>query len=80
VAPSTRTDQTALLLSEIAGYRIYHGDSSNSLNVVKTITNSSTTQHMLNALQPGTHYVAITTYDTYGTESEKSAVQSKVIQ
>jgi predicted RNA-binding protein with TRAM domain len=78
-APSTREDGTSLAMSEIAGYKIYMGESSSNLSFVLDINDNSVSTHTLNDLVNGTHYFAITTYDTDGNESGFSNVVEKPI-
>jgi hypothetical protein len=77
VAPSTRTDGSALPLSEISGYRLYMGSNANNLSPVLDMDNSGTTSHTVENLETGTYYFAITAYDQTGNESDLSNVVSK---
>ncbi len=80
VAPSTREDGTALSLSEIAGYRVYHGLAATDLAVMVDLADPTLTEHTLTDLAAGDHYFALTVYDTGNLESARSAVISKSIQ
>jgi hypothetical protein len=76
-APSQNTDGSAL--SDLAGYRVYHGMSANALNEIIQVVGGSTTSYTFNALSSGTHYFAVAAYNTTGVESALSAVGSKTI-
>jgi hypothetical protein len=78
--PSTREDGTSLSLSEIAGYRIYTGDSEGSLSPVVDINDYSMTEYTLTDIPTGTHYYGVTTYDMDGNESGFSNIIQKQIQ
>jgi hypothetical protein len=77
VAPSTRTDGSALSLSEIAGYRVYMGNSANNLSPIVDLDNGNSERHVVEDLENGTYYFAISVYDTAGNESGLSNVVSK---
>ncbi len=78
-APATKEDGSPLVLSEIAGYRVYYGSSIDTLLLVDDINDYSITDYAFNNLSQGTHFFAITVYDTYGDESALSNVASKTI-
>ncbi len=78
-APSTRVDNTPVVPSEIGGYRIYYGNDSSQLQLLTEISDPNRTDFTTPELAPGTYYFAITAYDTYGTESQYSAIGNKVI-
>jgi len=69
IAPSEREDGRPLLLSEIAGYMVYFGNSTGDYPDYIEIMDSSSTQKSLSALLPGRYYLVITTIDTDGRES-----------
>jgi hypothetical protein len=66
--PTEREDTTPLLISEIAGYRVYYGsvagDYQNQVDV-----DSSLNVAQVPALPSGTYYVVVTAIDTEGRES-----------
>ena len=65
-APTTNQDSTPL--TDLAGYKVYHGFASRSYNV--TIDVGLTTSAVLSDLQDGrTYYFAVTAYDTSGNQS-----------
>lgn len=71
-APTTRTDGSALSLSEIDGYCIFLGDSPNNLTMRVDLNESSAISHTLNNLPVGNYFVAVTVYDTDGQASDYS--------
>jgi len=72
VAPAEREDSSALSMAEIAGYRVYYGDSQGSYTHEVAVDSGSTMSATLNNLAPGTYYIAVTTVDTVGRESALS--------
>jgi len=79
VAPTTRTDNKALPMSEIGGYKVYMGTSENNLTQYADISNSSQMEFIINKLDTGTYYFAITTYSQDGVESALSTIVSKTV-
>jgi fibronectin type 3 domain-containing protein len=79
VTPTTRTDGTPLTLSEIDGYRIYMGDTSNDLVMIVDLNDRTITRYTMTNLTSGTHYFAVTTYDNDGNESSFSNIAGKSI-
>jgi hypothetical protein len=67
-APTQREDSSSLLLSEIAGYRIYYGTTSKDYTNSIFVSNSSATNYLVTGLT-GKNYFVITTIDTDGRES-----------
>jgi hypothetical protein len=78
--PTTRSDESPLTLSEIAGYRVYMGSDSVSLRMIVDLNDGSTTTYTVSGLNVGTHYFAVTTYDTNDNESSLSNVVAKTIR
>jgi hypothetical protein len=76
-APTTNTNGSAL--TDLAGYRIYYGSSSDELKQSVQITNVGTLTYMINNLAPGTWYFAIMAVTSTGGESALSNVVSKTI-
>ena len=76
-APTTRTDGALLPATEIGGYRVYHGSVDNDLTLLAELANTPTTYTHVNAVV-GTHYYAVTTFDTVGNESGYSNIVAKV--
>jgi hypothetical protein len=75
-APTQNTDGSAV--TNLAGYRIYHGTTANALNDVVEV-GAGVTSYTYGQLASGTHYFALAAYTTNGTVSEKSSIGSKVI-
>jgi hypothetical protein len=75
--PTQNTDGSPL--TNLAGYRIYHGTSATALNDVSTVTDTGATSYQYTALASGTHYFAISAYNSAGAESALSSVGSKTI-
>ena len=79
-APTTRADGTALSLSEIDGYIVYVGTSSDNLNVVVDLNDNTSTSYTLNDLNVGTtYYIALKTYDVDGMSSSMSNIVQKTV-
>lgn len=76
-APSQNADGTPL--TDLGGYRIYHGSSAESLGNVIDVPNPQATSYTVNNLMPGTHYFAMTAYSKGGVESERTGVTSKTV-
>jgi hypothetical protein len=74
-APTANADGTPL--TDLAGYRIYFGTSSGAYSAVIDAGNSTT--YVINNLARGTHYFAVTAYNTSGNESSYSDEGSKTI-
>lgn len=75
--PTQNTDGSAL--TDLAGYRVYHGTSANSLNDMVTVQGGGNTAYTFSQLASGTHYFAVSAYTHAGVESSLSGVGSKVI-
>jgi hypothetical protein len=75
--PTQNTDGTPL--TDLAGYRVYHGLSANALNDVVELTGGNSTSHSFNALSSGTHYFAVSAFNSAGVESALSGVGSKLV-
>lgn len=80
VAPTLRVDGRVISLSEIGGFRIYYGYEEDALAMILDIDDPTATQHIIDGLSPGTHYFAVSAYDSNGAESDLTQVKSKVIQ
>jgi fibronectin type 3 domain-containing protein len=66
-----------LALSELSGYRLYMGASADSLSPVLDMDDYIVTDHVMENLESGTYYFAITAYDQTGNESDLSNVVAK---
>lgn len=76
-APTQNTDGSAV--TDLAGYRIYHGMSAGSLNQYFQLAGASNTSYTATQLGSGTHYFAVAAYNSAGVESALSAIGSKTI-
>ncbi len=77
VAPTQRTDGTAL--TNLAGYKVYWGETEGSYPNAATITNPGMTTYQVDNLGSGTWYFVMTAYDTNGIESGYSNPASKTV-
>ena len=76
--PAQNTDGTPL--TNLAGYHIYYGTNSASLNKSVRITNPSVSTYMVADLSPATWYFSVKAFTTLGVESDYSKKVSKMIQ
>lgn len=78
--PRQYSDGGALLPEdEIAGYRVYHGNSQDQLDKVIPVTDAKTLQYTLSGLTAGTHYFAVSAIAVNGAEGERSEVLTKTV-
>ena len=77
VPPTENEDGTALV--DLAGYRIYYGNSSTNLDRVIVINGVGTTRYVVDNLTSGTYYFGIRAFNRAGTESAMSGIASKTI-
>ena len=75
--PTENTNGTAL--TNLAGFKVYYGTSSSSLNQVVQVANAGATNYVLSGLASGTWYFAVTSYTSDGEESALSTTSSKTI-
>ncbi|NPU91392.1 MAG: hypothetical protein HPY82_05705 [Gammaproteobacteria bacterium] len=79
--PTTRANNALLPPDQIAGYDLYHSATSATTLVKKgERILGSATSYTVTGLLPGTHYFVLTTIDTQGLESARSAVFSVVVR
>jgi hypothetical protein len=76
-APSQNTDGSSL--TNLAGFKVYHGTSASSMNDVVQLQGASLNGYTFSQLGSGTHYFAVSAYTSTGVESALSAVGSKSI-
>lgn len=76
--PTTNEDRSTL--TDLAGYKIYHGTTSGKYSETVTITNPGVSSYTVENLNVGTHYFAVTAFDANGNESKHSSEASKNIQ
>jgi hypothetical protein len=77
VAPTTRTDGTALNMSEIQGYCIFVGTTRDNLQMVADINQGDATDYVVDNLDLGDYYVAVSVYDQEDNMSTYSNVVMK---
>lgn len=77
IPPTENENGTALV--DLAGYRIYYGTNSASLDRVITINGVGTTRYVVDNLTSGTYYFGIRALNSAGTESAMSGIASKTI-
>jgi hypothetical protein len=80
VIPTTRSDGSVLPLEEIGGYRLYMGETSDSLSEIDDLPDNSATSYTVSNLAAATYFFAVKVYDTQGNESAFSNIVSKTIQ
>ena len=75
--PTQNTDGSAL--TNLAGFRIWYGTSSQALNRVVEISNAGLTRYVIENLSPTTYFFAVTAYTVTGAESDFSNIARKTI-
>lgn len=75
--PTTNADGTPI--TNLAGYRIYFGRSESSLDQRVVITNPGTIRWVVDNLSAATWFFSMTSYNTAGVESARSAVVSRTL-
>jgi putative Ig domain-containing protein len=68
--PTENVDGSAL--TDLSGYKIHYGDSPQTYSETIAVTNPGLTRFALESLPAGTHYVAMTAYNSVGAESDYS--------
>ena len=76
-APSTNADGSTL--TDLAGFRVHYGTASQSYSNVVEINDDAETSVLIDELEPGTYFFAVTALDLTGNESALSAEVSKVV-
>jgi hypothetical protein len=69
-APTENTDGSTL--SDLHGYKIHYGTQSQAYSATISISNPSVTRYVLDSLQPGKYYIALSAYNGTGHESPLS--------
>ena len=67
-------------LTNLAGYHLYYGTSASSLTHVVNITNPGLASYVVSNLSAATWYFSVTSINSKGTESPRSAVVAAVVQ
>jgi hypothetical protein len=75
--PTENTDGT--VLTDLAGYRIVYGRSSDDLNQTVSVTNPGLSSFTVDNLSIGTWYFAVIVVNSAGGESEMSNIATKLI-
>lgn len=73
-APTTNIDGSKV--TDLAGFKVYHGLSSGNYDDVVDVGNVLT--YLMEGLKDGTHYFTVTAYDTSGNESLHSNEVNKL--
>jgi hypothetical protein len=73
--PTQNTDGSPL--TNLAGYKIYWGSSAGSYPSSVTVNNPGLSSYVVDNLMPGTHFFAVTVFNSSGTESGFSNTASK---
>ena len=76
--PPTENDDGSTL-RDLAGYRIYVGQSANALNRVILLNNAGLTRYVIEELSPAKWHFAMTSVNSRGKESQRSATVSKEV-
>lgn len=69
-APTENSNGSAL--TNLAGYKIHYGTASKDYTEVVAVSNPSLSRYVIDSLQSGTWYFAITAYNSAGVESPMS--------
>ena len=77
IPPTQNADGSTL--ANLTGYRIYYGRSANALDQTIKINNAGLTRYVIENLSPATWYFAMTSINSTGVESARSATGSKTI-
>jgi hypothetical protein len=72
VAPEQREDGSVMVLSDIAGYRIYYGVEPGNYQSQIDVSDGSAVQAQISGISRGTYYIVLTTIDVDGRESAYS--------
>jgi hypothetical protein len=77
VAPTVNEDGSAL--TNLAGYRIFYGQSASNLDRQLNLASASANQQVIGDLSRGTWFFSIRAYTNSGLESADSVIVSKTI-
>ncbi len=75
--PTENTDGSTL--TNLAGYKIYYGRSSDALSEVVTIEQAGITTYVIENLSPAVYFFAMSSLNSQGVESERSETLKKSI-
>ena len=76
-APTSNADGTAL--SDLKGYKVHYGAASKTYSDVIQVTNPGVTTYVVDNLQAGKYYFAVTAYNSAGQESSLSSEVSTMV-
>ncbi len=74
-APTDNIDGTPI--TDLAGYRIHFGASTQELNQVIEVDGAASTSYVINSLASGTYYFAVSAYNAFGIEGALSDIAIK---
>ena len=72
--PSTRTDGTALPISELSGYEVYWTRTSDNAKGTIKVSSGTTSTTAFDVYTPGTYYFAVSALDVKGLKSPLSTM------
>jgi hypothetical protein len=75
--PTQNTDGTAL--TDLAGYKLYYGQSSGNYDKTIRIDNPSVSTYVIDNLVPDTYYIVATAFNSAGVESSYSGEAVKTV-
>jgi len=78
LAPTENTDGSPL--TDLAGYKIYWGQSPSNLNNSVTVIDAGITSYVVDELTRGTWFFSVTAVDADGLESSFSNISAKTIR
>jgi hypothetical protein len=70
VAPTQNSNGTPI--TDLAGYKIHYGTASENYTKVVAVSNPSISRYVMDSLESGTYFFAITAYNSKGIESTLS--------
>ncbi len=76
-APTRNTDGSTI--TDLGGYVIYHGLSPNALTSTVRIANPGISSYVIDNLSTGTHYFALTAFNSSGVESAMTVVSKTIL-
>ncbi len=74
-APTENIDGTPI--TDLAGYRIHFGASTEELNQLIEVDGAASTSYVINGLTSGTYYFAVSAYNAFGIEGALSDIAIK---
>lgn len=78
--PQQYVDGAPLLPEDqVVGYRVYHGTSEATMDVIAPVNDPSTLNYTVETLTAGTHYFAVSAVSVTGAEGERSPVLVKTV-